>query len=156
MATPQSERSIQVFLNMVDYHLQFIIEFSKKKHPLFNLLKNDVLFNWSTNCKKLWPTLKCVYFGSFTSLSRLHASFYYPIRRFSLYWWSCAILGFTRWCWTSNCLMSCNLNKHKHNYIIPKHECLAVIFALKQFWAYVYGSEINIVTYHASLIGSMT
>ena len=43
------------------------------------------------------------------------------------------------------------LNKHKRNYTVTKRECLAVIFALKQFRAYVYGTKFEIVTDHASL-----
>ena len=34
---------------------------------------------------------------------------------------------------------------------IIEHECLAVIFVLKQFRAYVYGTKFEIVTDHASL-----
>lgn len=43
------------------------------------------------------------------------------------------------------------LNKHKCNYTFTEHECLAMIFALKAFRAYVYGTKFEIVTDHASL-----
>ena len=43
------------------------------------------------------------------------------------------------------------LNKHERNYTVTECECLAMIFALKQFRAYVYGTKFKIVTGHDSL-----
>ena len=37
------------------------------------------------------------------------------------------------------------LNKHEYNYIVTKLECLAVIFALEQFRAYVYGIKLRLL-----------
>ena len=43
------------------------------------------------------------------------------------------------------------LNKHERNYTVTKRECLAIIFAVKQFQVYVHGVEFSVVTNHASL-----
>ena len=43
------------------------------------------------------------------------------------------------------------LNKHEHSYTITERKCLAMIFSLKQFRAYVYGTKFEIATEHALL-----
>ena len=43
------------------------------------------------------------------------------------------------------------LNSHKHNYTITERDCLAVIFACKQFHVYIHGTMFEVVTDHASL-----
>lgn len=43
------------------------------------------------------------------------------------------------------------LNCHKQNYTVTKRECLAVIYAYKQFRTYIHGTKFKIVTNHASL-----
>ena len=45
----------------------------------------------------------------------------------------------------------CSLNRNKCNYTVTERECLAVVYALKQFCAYVYGTKFDVVTNHASL-----
>ena len=46
---------------------------------------------------------------------------------------------------------SCFLNKHEYNYTINECECLAVVYALKQFCAYFYSTKFELVTNHAFL-----
>ena len=43
------------------------------------------------------------------------------------------------------------LNKHERNYTSTEQECLAFIFAVKQFQVYVHGVKFSVVTNHASL-----
>ena len=38
------------------------------------------------------------------------------------------------------------LNKHERNYTVTERECLAVIYAVKQFRVYVHGVEFTVVT----------
>ena len=58
MTSPQSKRDIQVFIGMVGYYQQFIVDFSKTAQPLFHLLKNEVPFIWSSNCKIAFDLLR--------------------------------------------------------------------------------------------------
>ena len=51
MTSPQSKQDIQVFLGMVGNYRRFIVDFSKTAQPLVHLLKNEVPFIWSSNCK---------------------------------------------------------------------------------------------------------
>ena len=43
------------------------------------------------------------------------------------------------------------LNSHEKNYTVTKKECLAVIYACKQFRVYVHRTLFTVVTDHASL-----
>ena len=57
MSTPANKRDIQVFLGMVGYYRRFISDFSKIAQPLFHLLKHEVPFIWSNDCKVLFNLL---------------------------------------------------------------------------------------------------
>ena len=43
------------------------------------------------------------------------------------------------------------INKHKRNYLVTECECLAVIYAVKQFRVYFHGVHFKVVTNHSSL-----
>jgi hypothetical protein len=43
-------------------------------------------------------------------------------------------------------------NKHELNYTISEKECLAVIFGIKHFRHYVYGTEFTVITDHSALL----
>lgn len=43
------------------------------------------------------------------------------------------------------------LNSHEQNYTVTEQECLAAIYAFKQFRVYVNGTKFEIITDHASL-----
>ena len=43
------------------------------------------------------------------------------------------------------------LNPHKKNYTVTEKECLAVIYACKQFRVYIHGTRFSVVTDHALL-----
>jgi hypothetical protein len=56
--TPKNVKSIQKFLGLVGYYRKFIKDFSKIAHPLFQLLKKNVKFNWSNECDEAFKILK--------------------------------------------------------------------------------------------------
>lgn len=43
------------------------------------------------------------------------------------------------------------MNKHIQNHTVTEKECLAVIFAVKQFRHYIYGTHFTVVTDHSLL-----
>ena len=55
---PTNKRDIQVFLGMIGYYRQFIPLFSVTAQPLFELLKLDVKFTWSSQCESAFIALK--------------------------------------------------------------------------------------------------
>ena len=58
MSAPTTKKDIQVFLGMVGNYWQFIHNFASTAGPLFHLLKNDVMFIWTEDCKDAFETLK--------------------------------------------------------------------------------------------------
>ena len=44
-----------------------------------------------------------------------------------------------------------SLDKHEQNYTVTERECLAVIYACKQFRVYIHGTKFKVVTDHAPL-----
>ena len=58
MQRPTNKRDIQVFLGMIGYYRQFIFLFSVTAQPLFELLKLDVKFTWSSQCESAFIALK--------------------------------------------------------------------------------------------------
>jgi hypothetical protein len=55
---PTTIHQVHSFLGMAGYYRHFILDFSKISKPITELLKNNVKFVWSPECKKAFPTLK--------------------------------------------------------------------------------------------------
>ena len=49
-----------------------------------------------------------------------------------------------------------SLNRHKRNYTVTERECLAVVYALKQFRAYVYGTKLMLLPIMRLYAGCIT
>ena len=152
MQRPTNKRDIQVFLGMIGYYRQFIPLFSVTAQPLFELLKLDVKFTWSSQCESAFIALK--------NKMIEHPILVYPNfeKEFivqtdaSLYAVGCVLSqlddnGEER----AIAYASRTLNCHKKNYTVTEKECLAVIYAYKQFRVYLHGAKFTVVTDHASL-----
>jgi hypothetical protein len=49
---------VRSFLGLAGYYHRFIPDFSKIVKPITGLLKNDVKFDWSSNCNEAFEQLK--------------------------------------------------------------------------------------------------
>ena len=146
MTSPQSKRDIQVFLGMVGYYRQFIVDFSKTAQPLFHLLKNDSPFIWSSNCKIAFDLLRKALISA-PVLAYPNFSLPFVIQTDASLYAAGAVLSQVSLDGIERPIAYCSqtLNKHEHNYTVTEHECLAMIFALKQFRAYVYGTKFRLL-----------
>ena len=152
MSTPANKRDIQVFLGMVGYYRRFISDFSKIAQPLFHLLKHEVPFIWSNDCKVSFDLLRKALISA-PVLAYPNFELPFVIQTDALLYAVGAVLsqldseGIER----PVAYCSRSLNRHERNYTVTERECLAVVYALKQFRAYVYGTKFDVVTDHASL-----
>lgn len=58
---PRSLRDVQVFLGFANFYRRFIRNFSKLTSPLSNLIKKDTIWNFDTNAKEAFLSLKSAF-----------------------------------------------------------------------------------------------
>jgi hypothetical protein len=146
---PTNTKEVQEYLGICNYYRRFIKNFAKKAKPLYQLLKKNG-FQWTDE-----HTI------SFNELKKALTS--YPILRlpdfkkpFILHTdASCYALGIVLSqkddyeyvvAYASRILKGAEIH-----YSITEKECLAVIFGVKQFRTYVYGTKFQIITDHIAL-----
>lgn len=152
MQVPTNKRDIQVFLGMVGYYRRFIPDFAKIGEPLFHLLKAGVEFNFSDACVSA--------FNKLTSILASAPVLMYPDFDKPFVVQTDASLNAVGAVLSQLddkglehpvAYASRTLNTHERNYTVTERECLAVIYAYKQFRTYLHGVKFQVVTDHASL-----
>src|SRR5258706_15074906 len=66
--SPASIKDIQCFLGFANFYQRFIYKYSNLCQPMFNLLRKNTPFIWSSKCKKVFKQLK----SAFTTAPILH------------------------------------------------------------------------------------
>ncbi|CAG5041301.1 unnamed protein product [Parnassius apollo] len=149
---PKNPKEIKSFLGLVGYYRRFIDNFSKITKPLTSLLKKDVNFNWTQEQTQAFNLLK----EKLTSAPLLqYPDFSQPfiVTTDASNYAVGAILsqgpiGKDK----PIAYASRTLNKQEGNYSTTEKECLAILFAVKTFRPYIYGSKFKIVTDHRPLV----
>lgn len=150
---PKNIRDLQSFLGLCNYYRRFVKDFAKIAIPLTILLKSDTPFIWTDEQQKSFEELK----------SRLVS---YPIlrqpdlkRKFLVYTDASgfAIGGilaqlddFGQEYVTM--YVSRNLKGAERQYGITEKECLAVLWAIRQFHCYLFGVQFTVITDHSALV----
>ena len=152
MKVPTNKRDVQVFLGMIGYYRRFVDNFSRKGEALFHLLKDGVKFDWSPACQEAFDVLRL-------SLTKAPILRYPDFNREFIVQTDASLTAVggvlsqigedgeehpVAYC-------SRTLNVHERNYTVTERECLAVIYAYKQFRVYLHGVHFKVVTDHASL-----
>ena len=149
---PKNVKGVQGFLGITGYYRRFIKDYAKIAMPLTNLLKKDTKWKFDQQCKDAFNELK----------NKLIS---YPILRqpeinkpFILYTDASgyalgAILAQKD---DDGAEYVCNyasrtLKGREVHYGISEKECLAILWAVKYFRIYLYGTRFSIVTDHAAL-----
>jgi len=57
-STPKNVHQVQQFLGLAGYYRKFVPNFAHIAHPLYQLTKSSVLWNWSLACQLAFDTLK--------------------------------------------------------------------------------------------------
>ena len=149
---PRNVKQVQEFLGFANYYRRFIKDFSNMAKPLYDLLKKDSQFIWTTECNDALETLKRKLCESPVLRAvdpdkeiRLHtdASNY-------------AVGGNLSQLDDDGSEYSCGqysrlLKGAELNYTITEKECLAVILSVKNWIIYLYGKKFTIITDHIAL-----
>ena len=144
---PTNVTKIQSFLGLAGYYKRFIEGFSTIASPLTKLTRKEVRFVWSEECEASFRELK----ERLTSAPVLAL----PLRTEGFVVYSDALkrgLG---------CVLmqhrhviayaSRQLKSHEVNYLVFDLELANVVFALRVWQHYLYGSQVQIFTDHKSL-----
>lgn len=153
---PKCVKDIQIFLGICGYYRRFIKDYAEMTVPLTNLLQGGVKFECQQEQQVAFDKLK-------------EALVSYPILKmpdfdkpFLIYTDASgyalgAVLaqknpdgGESSVAYVSRTLKGAELN-----YGITEKECLAVVWAIKQFRVYVHGNKFTVITDHAALVWLM-
>ena len=148
---PTCLSDVRSFLGLTNYYRRFVPMFSTIASPLHKLIKINSKFEWNQQAEESFNTLK----------QKLQSA---PILRRPDY-----NLPFIIYTDASNvgvgavlaqsvdsvehviAYCSRTLNKAEKNYSATEKECLAVVYAIKEFRPYVYGTSFTVVTDHQAL-----
>ena len=151
---PENVNELQSFLGLVTFYGSFIPNLSMVAHPLYELLKKDVNWEWSEECQHAFDSIK----GEL--LSKRFLTHYQPHLPVKL---TCdtssvgigAVLshvmpdGIER----PIAFASRSLNNAEKNYSQIEKEGLALVFGVKKFHIYLYGKQkFTLVTDHKPLL----
>ncbi|KAI3678914.1 hypothetical protein L6452_38218 [Arctium lappa] len=145
--SPKSASEIRSFLGLAGYYRRFIQDFSKLASPLTMLTKKSVKFDWGAKQEEAFQTLK-------QKLSSAHvlslpdgAEDFFVYSDASKMGLGCVLMQ------RGNVIayVSRQLKEHEKKYPTHDMELAAVVFALKIWRHYLYGTKCMIFTDHKSL-----
>ena len=143
--TPTNATTPKQFLGLASYYRRYIEKFADIAAPLHNLTKKDVSFSWSPECTKAFVELK----------SRLTQA---PILAFPQFMADAApfllqtdasAVGLGTVLEQGGCVIayaSRALTQSEKQYSTIQNECLAAVYAMKQFRHYLLGRPFQLVT----------
>jgi hypothetical protein len=149
---PRNVKEIQEFLGCTGFYRKFIKDYAKMAKPLVMLIAKDTKFVWGDLQNKSFEDLKQA-LVSFPVLRSPDMSKVFFIKTDASLHAIGAILGQR----DENkseyvvCYASRILKNAEVHYGISKRECLAVIWAIKQFRPYVYGTKFEVITDNSAL-----
>ena len=148
---PKNTKQLQSFLGLCNYYRKFINDYAKIAAPMFSVLKKDK-FEWTNKEEESFENLK----QALVSKPILRQPDF--TRKFIIYTdaSSYAISGVLSQqdefgkeyvvCFNSRLLKNAEIH-----YGITEKECLAVVWAIKKYRIYVYGTQFDVVTDHSAL-----
>jgi hypothetical protein len=155
----RDKKEIRMFVGICVYYRVWILDFAIKAEPLFRLFKKDVPFEWGSDQQISMDTLKTALCSTPALVS---ISYEEPLRAIIL-----AVDGSKKG-WGA-VLMQLGLNNNRHpiryesgvwseserSWDSSKHECKALLLALKKFRSYLYGVRFTVETDAKTLVAQL-
>ena len=148
---PRNVREVRSFLGLCGYYRRFIANYSHIAKPLTRLTEKDYKFNWTEECSEAFNSLKQMLI---TAPILAHPDFSKPFildtdasdqaigavlaQRFDN---KERVVAYA----------SRTLTKTERKYCVTRKELLALVFFVKYFRHYLYGSDFTVRTDHSSL-----
>lgn len=148
---PKSVEEVKRFTAFVNYYRKFIPNFAEKAYPLHQLCRKNATFKWDQECQKTFEDLKqCL-----VSPPVLQYPDFTETNQFIV---QTDASGYSIGAILSNgnkkpvAYASRGLNSAERRYPTIEKELLAIVWAVKYFRPYLYGTKFKILTDHRPLI----
>ena len=144
--TPQNVKQLRSFLGLMSYYKRFVPNFSHIASPLHKLLKKDTAYEWTAEHEQAFETLK----GNLISPPVLKYPDY--SQRFKLSTdasWQGLGAGLSQGEIGKDrpvAFASRKLNRAEKYYITTEKEFIAIVWDVRYFRQYVYGTTFTVVT----------
>jgi len=144
---PQIITEVQSFLGLTRYYMRFVEGFSKMVSPLTQLTRKDQPFSWTDECKACFEDMKrrltiapVLAIPDTTKTFEVYCDASYQGL-------GCVLMQEKR----RVTYASRQFKVHEKNYLMHDLELAAVVFALKTWRHYLYGSQFQVFSDHKSL-----
>ena len=149
MSAPTNVAALQSFLVMANYYNIYIPYMHKVRAPLNHLLKKDVKWNWTDECKKAFEKLKTALTSNLALIhynpnKQIYVASYSGLRVVILHKEDGKLKLIQD--------ASRTLLTEEINYLQIEKEGLAIILAIKKFHKYVHSREFILQTDHHPLL----
>lgn len=148
---PESLPQLQSYLGLLNYYGRFIPNLSSELHELYELLKDENEFIWSEKCSRCFEKSKQLL------IHNKILELYDPKKPIvvaadaSPYGVGAVLSHIVNGVEKPVLFASSTLSPAERNYSQPHREALAIIFAVKKFYKYIYGQKFILNTDHQSL-----
>ena len=147
---PSSETEVRRFLGLASYYRRYIQRFADIAKPLTNLMQKGVDFEWTEDCDTAFNALKSRLMKApiltYPSFEQGAAPFILQTDASAVGLGAVLEQGGHVIAYASRAL-----NKAEQQYSVIQRECLAVVYATKQFRHYLLGRTFQLETDHAPL-----
>jgi len=144
---PTNVTEIRSFLGLARYYRRFIEGFSTIASPLTKLTRKEVRFNWSKECEESFQEMKRRLTSAPVLALPSGTEGFIVYSDASSRGLGCVLMQYGKViAYTSK-----QLKPHEVNYPVHDLELVAVVFALRVWRHYLYGTQVQIFTDHKSL-----
>nr|XP_034908137.1 uncharacterized protein LOC118044086 [Populus alba] len=144
---PTNVTEIRSFLGLAGYYRRFIEGFSTIASPLTKLTRKEVRFVWSEECEASFRELKERLTSALVLALPSGTEGFVVYSDASRRGLGCVLMQHSR----VIAYASRQLKSHEVNYLVHDLELAAVVFALRVWRHYLYGTQVQIFTDHKSL-----
>jgi hypothetical protein len=148
MPNPTDVHTLRSLIGLCNYYKVYVQNFNTITHPLYALLKKDVVWTWSENAQEAFNTFK-EKLSEFPILTRPNFSKVFILHAD----WSALGIG-AIFCQLDEegkeyvIAYASRSNKAKNNFSSYERECLAVVWVVIHFRPYLFGTKFTLYTDH--------
>ena len=144
---PKNPKEVRSFLGLAGYYRKFVADFAKIARPLTQLLHKDTKYEWTEECQTSFDELKKRLTSSPVLALPQGTEGFEIFSDASKQGLGCVLMQNGR----VIAYASRQLKKYEENYPTHDLELAAVVFALKIWRHYLYGTHCKVFTDHKSL-----